>query len=81
VNIILLQNYYALHDSIRKIINNVFLFKTDKRQIEQLSRDLFEIKQDKLELIFDMVFDAKYNFLFYNKETRRIFKNWDEIII
>ena len=81
VNIILLQNYYALHDSIRKIINNVFLFKTDKRQIEQLSRDLFEIKQDKLEEIFDIVFDAKYNFLFYNKETRRIFKNWDEIII
>ena len=81
VNIILLQNYYALHDSIRKIINNVFLFKTDKRQIEQLSRDLFEIKQDKLDEIFDIVFDAKYNFLFYNKETRRIFKNWDEIII
>ena len=36
---------------------------------------------DLVPKISKLVFDKKHNFLFVNVESKRMFKNWDEIII
>lgn len=80
VNLILVQNFFALHKSLREIVNNVVLFKLGKSQTEKVFNEIIEIHRDKFDKIRDMVYDEKYNWLFVNVNTQRIYKKFDEII-
>jgi GTPase SAR1 family protein len=80
VNLILVQNFFALHKSLREIVNNVVLFKLGKSQTEKVFNEIIEIHRDKFDKIRDLVYDEKYNWLFVNVATQRIYKKFDEII-
>lgn len=79
-NLILVQNFFALHKSLRELINNVILFKLGKSQTEKIFNELIELHKDKFDKIRDLVYDEKYNWLFMNINTQRIYKKFDEII-
>jgi KaiC/GvpD/RAD55 family RecA-like ATPase len=80
VNLILVQNFFALHKSLREIVNNVILFKLGKSQTEKVFNEIIELHRDKFDKIRDMVYDEKYNWLFVNVASQRIYKKFDEII-
>ena len=80
VNLILVQNFFALHKSLREIVNNVVLFKLGKSQTEKVFNEIIEIHRDKFDKIRDLVYDEKYNWLFVNVTTQRIYKKFDEIM-
>lgn len=80
VNLILVQNFFALHKSLREIVNNVVLFKLGKSQTEKVFNEIIEIHRDKFDKIRDLVYDEKYNWLFVNVSTQRIYKKFDEIM-
>lgn len=80
VNLILVQNFFALHKSLREIVNNVVLFKLGKSQTEKVFNEIIEIHRDKFDKIRDMVYDEKYNWLFVNVASQRIYKKFDEIV-
>lgn len=80
VNLILVQNFFALHKSLREIVNNVVLFKLGKSQTEKIFNELIELHKDKFDKIRELVFDEKYNWMFMNLTTQRIYKKFDEII-
>jgi GTPase SAR1 family protein len=80
VNLILVQNFFALHKSLREIVNNVVLFKLGKSQTEKVFNEIIEIHRDKFDKIRDLVYDEKYNWLFVNVATQRIYKKFDEIV-
>lgn len=80
VNIILLQNYFALEKSCRELINNVVLFKLNKTQTEKIFLECVESAKEKFDHIRDFVFDEPYQWMFINLPSQRIFKGWDEII-
>jgi signal recognition particle GTPase len=80
VNIILLQNYFALDKSLRELINNVIIFKLNKTQTEKLFNECVESAKDKFSDIRDFVFDVPYKWMFINLPSQRIFKEFDEII-
>lgn len=80
VNLILCQNFFALHKSLREIVNNVVLFKLGKSQSEKIFNELIEIHKEKFDDIRDLAFDEKYNWLFINLGSQRIYKKFDEII-
>jgi hypothetical protein len=79
-NLILCQNFFALDKSLRELVNNVILFKLGKSQSEKLFNELIELHKDKFDKIRDLVFDEKYNWMFMNLATQRIYKKFDEII-
>jgi DNA replication protein DnaC len=79
-NLILCQNFFALHKSLREIVNNVVLFKLGKSQTEKIFNEIIEMHREKFDEIRDLVFDEKYNWLFVNVGTQRIYKKFDEII-
>jgi hypothetical protein len=79
-NLILCQNFFALHKSLREIVNNVVLFKLGKSQTDKIFDELIELHKDKFDAIRDLVFDEKYNWMFINLATQRIYKKFDEII-
>lgn len=80
VNLILVQNFFALHKSLREIVNNVVLFKLGKSQTEKVFNEIIELHRDKFDKIRDLVYDEKYNWLFVNVATQRIYKKFDELI-
>ena len=81
VNIILLQNFFALDKSLRELINNVILFKLGKAQTEKVFNEVVESHRDKFEQIRKLVYDASHNWLFVNIKSQRMFKNFDEIMM
>lgn len=81
VNFILLQNFYNLDITIRRIITNVIFFKLDKGQLEQIQKDIFEVKKEEYDDLIKFVFDEQYNWFFYNKKVQHMYKNFDKIII
>ena len=80
VNLILVQNFFALDKSLREIVNNIVLFKLGKSQTEKVFNEIIEIHRDKFDKIRDLVYDEKYNWLFVNVNSQRIYKKFDEIV-
>jgi Cdc6-like AAA superfamily ATPase len=80
VNLILVQNFFALHKSLREIVSNVVLFKLGKSQTDKVFNEIIELHRDKFDKIRDLVYDEKYNWLFVNVATQRIYKKFDEIV-
>lgn len=79
VNLVLLQNYYAIDKKIREIVNNIVFFKMDKMQNEKIFREWAEMNQQQFYELNKFIFDQPHNWCFIN--NKRIYKMWDEVII
>ena len=76
----LCQTYYSVPKDLRKLFNNLFVFKVAKNELLSIFDELVESKAKYILDISKTVFDNVYNFLFMNVDSQRIFKNWDELI-
>ena len=78
--IMLCQSFQSMPREIRKLINNIIMFKPSKVEFEKLFEELFETKKDiALELL--KFYEQKHDYLMLNVDSQRIYKNFDEIII
>jgi GTPase SAR1 family protein len=77
----IIQTFKSIEPDIRRLLDNYFVYKTSKQALEQIASEVIEIPSKYVIPISNLVYDKKYNFLFINVETKRMFKNWDEIII
>ena len=80
VNLILMQNYFALDKSLRELINNIIMFKLNKSQTEKLFTECIEGGKEMFEEVRDLVFDKPYKWLFINCTSQKIYDGFDEII-
>lgn len=80
VNLIMLQNYFALEKSLRELINNVIMFKLNKTQTEKVFTEVVEGGKDMFDDVRKIVFNEPYKWIFINAPSQRIFDGWDEII-
>ena len=81
VNFIILQNYISLDKSLRAICNNIFLFKLNKTQNQQIFDELIESFKDKFVEIMKMVYNEPFKWIFINITSQRLYSMYDEIII
>lgn len=80
--ICLVQTLYSIPAECRRMFQNFFVFNMNKKALNELFSETLEIEDKKLiNEIKTTVFNQKYNFLFINTESGRLFKNFDEIII
>jgi GTPase SAR1 family protein len=77
----LCQTYMSIEPDIRKLFSNLFIFRVSKKELEKIFEELVEESKDSVLPISKLVFREKYNFLFINTDSGRLFKNWDEIIL
>ena len=77
----LCQTWFSIPKDIRKLFTNVFVFKVSKVELSTIFEELIEQKKELILDISKLVFNTKYQFLFTNVESQRLFKNWDEILI
>lgn len=76
----LCQTYMSVEPDIRKLFSNLFIFRVSKKELEKIFEELVEESKDSVLPISKLVFREKYNFLFINTDSGRLFKNFDEII-
>lgn len=77
----IVQSYKSVEPDIRKLIDNFFIYKTSKQGLEQIFNEVIELPSKYIYPISNLVYDAKYNFLFINTDTKTMMKNWDTIIL
>ena len=79
--IILLQSFMSLEKEIRKLFNNVIIFKPSKVEFINLFEELFETEKDLALDIMNISYDEAHNYIMLNVDSQKIYKNFDEIII
>ena len=75
-------SYRSTPKEIRRLFNNIFLFKTSKDIMKDLFDEVVEDKEkgDLIPEISRLVFDKPYKYLFINTPSQRFFSGFDEII-
>ena len=79
---ILVQSFLSLPKEIRKLLNNIFMFKPSKVEFENLFDELFETNKDLAMDIMNEGYENPHDWLMLNVDSQRFYKNnGDEIII
>ena len=78
---ILSQSWNAVPLSIRKVINNAFIFKVGKKEMELIFKEMVESHESKVGDILKLVYDKPHQFLFINFSAQRFYKGWDELLL
>ena len=79
--IVLLQSFLSVPKEIRKLFNNIVMFKPSKVEFENLFDELFETSKDLALDIMNIAYDEPHNYLMLNVDTQKIYKKFDEIIV
>ena len=79
--ICLLQSYLSLEKEIRKLFNNIIMFKPSKVEFQNLFDELFEMDKHLAMDIMELAYDKPHNYLMLNVDNQKIYKNFDEIEI
>lgn len=77
---ILSQSWNAVPLSVRKVFNNAFIFKVNKKEMMMIFEEMVDAHKKNVDEIIRVVFDRPHRFLFVNFSTQRMFKDWDELI-
>ena len=71
----------SLEKEIRKLFNNVIMFKPSKVEFENLFEELFETNKDVALDIMNIAYEEPHDYLVLNVDTQKIYKGYDEIIV
>jgi hypothetical protein len=77
----LVQTWKSIPRELRKSFTNMFIFRVGKAELKDIFDEAVELDNQYLVPISNLVYDKQYNYLFFNIDGKRIFKNFDEIII
>jgi hypothetical protein len=78
----LVQTFFSVPKDLRRVFDNVFIFKTSKDELFNIFDQLVEINdKDLITDISKAVYDKKFNYLMINLPTQNMYKNFDKIII
>lgn len=79
--IMLVQSFLSIPREIRKLVNNVVIFKPSKVEFITLFDELFETPKDDAMALMRYAFQKPHDFLFLNVDNQRIFQDYDELIL
>lgn len=77
----LCQTWKSMPKELRSIVSNLFIFKVSKFEFESICEEIINIKRDCINDLMYLVYSEKFSFLFYNINSNRLFKNFDELIL
>jgi KaiC/GvpD/RAD55 family RecA-like ATPase len=79
--IILLQSFMSCPKEVRSMMSNIIIFKPSKNEFEHLSNEVLQMDHHEALELMNYAFISKHDYLFINESTKKIYKNFDEIII
>ena len=75
------QNYFSIPRQIRQGITDMFVFKINKTEMENIFLEQIEQHKEKFIEILKFVFREKHDFMYLNTNSQRLFSNWNELIL
>ena len=78
---VLSQTFYSVPKEIRKMFNNLFVFKVSKNELSTIFEEIIEVNKSKINEISKLVYNEPYQYLFINVESNRLFRGFDELLI
>jgi DNA replication protein DnaC len=79
--VILLQSFMSIPKEVRKLFNNIFMWKPSKVEFQILFDELFETKKDLALHIMNFVFKNPHDYLMLNVDSQKLYTDFNEIII
>jgi predicted ATPase len=79
--IFLSQSWKLIDLTMRKLFDNMFLFKMSKTELLTIADEVIEIPRETLIKISKKVYTEPYKYIFYNSISNRIFSGFDEFIL
>ena len=77
----LVQTWFSIEKDIRKLFNNIFLFKASRTEQENIFEEVLDdTKKDLIPQINKIVYDKPYKYLFIDTDSQRLFSQFDELI-
>ena len=76
----LCQTWYSVPKEIRKLFNNIFVFRVSKTELKCIFDEVVESKEIYINDISKLVYTQPYKYLFINTNSQRLFDGWDELI-
>lgn len=77
----LVQTWHSIPRELRKSFTNMFIFRVGKSELKDIFDEAVELDNKFLIPVSNLVYDVPYNFLFVNLDGKRLFKNWNELLI
>jgi hypothetical protein len=75
----LVQTYKSVPPDLRKMFTNMFIFRVSKIELSDIFDESIEQDKEYLVPISNAVYDVPHNFFFVNLDSKRMFRNFDEI--
>ena len=75
------QTYKSIPQQVRMGITDLFLFKVNKKEMENIFEEQIENHKDMFVEILKVAYIEPHDFLYVNTLEQKVFKNFDEIII
>lgn len=79
--IFLVQSWVSIPPQIRRVFNNIFIFKTNKNEMERIWDETIELPKDLILPVMKIVFSNPHSYLFVNTDSQRYFHMFDELVI
>ena len=75
------QTYKSIPPQIRQGLTDIFCFKINKKEMENIFLEQIEQHKEKFIEILEICYKNPHDFLYINTNSQKLFSNWDEIII
>ena len=75
------QTYLQIPRQVRQGITDMFVFKINKTEMENIFTEQFEQHKERFIEILKFVFQKNHDFMYLNTNSQRIFSNWNELLI
>ena len=76
----LVQTWLSVERDLRKLFNNIIIFKCSKMEMEQVFQEVIESRAKHQDDIVKLIYDAPHEYMFCNLDSQRIFKGFDELM-
>lgn len=78
--IFLCQTFKSVPLQVRKLFNNLIVFKCSVNEMKDIFDELVEGRKNEMLDIMKLVYDKPHQYLFINLDNQRMFKDFDELI-
>jgi len=75
------QTYNSIPRQVRQGITDMFVFKINKIEMENIFSEQIEQHKELFIEILKFVFQKSHDFLYINTNSQRLFSNWNELLI